>query len=116
MTPERAKGQAILDRLATAYAGRPGVDRAPMFGSVGLRHKERFFAFVGRDGALVVKVPESLAAELVASGRATAIKAGLHATREWVGLPLPADGRTDAWAAALAQAYEFAMKGSAVPA
>jgi TfoX/Sxy family transcriptional regulator of competence genes len=113
MKPVRAEGQAILDRLATEYAGRRGIDRAPMFGSVGLRFGEKFFAFVGRDGALVVKVPEALAGELVASGRAVAIKAGRNATREWVGLPIPADGRTDEWAALLAEAYAYAAGASA---
>jgi hypothetical protein len=113
MSPERAEGQAILEMLAAGYDNRPGVDRAPMFGSVGLRFRDRFFAFVGRDGALVVKVPERRAGELVASGRAAAIRAGRNATREWVGLPVPRDGRAGEWTALLAEAYEYAATGPA---
>jgi hypothetical protein len=116
MTPERAEGQAILDKLATRYASRPGVDRAPMFGSVGLRFRDRFFAFVGRDGALVVKVPELRARELVASGRAVAIRAGRNATREWVGSPVPRDGLSEEWATLLTEAYEYAAESVAVAA
>jgi predicted metallopeptidase len=46
----RAAAQRVLDALALDYVDRADVDRAPMFGSEGLRANARFFAFVGADG------------------------------------------------------------------
>ncbi|MGH2466933.1 MAG: hypothetical protein ACRDGL_04290, partial [Candidatus Limnocylindrales bacterium] len=71
----RADAQRVFDALAVAYLGRPGVSQGPMFGSLGLRAGGRFFAFVGADGQLVVKLPAGEAAELVASGRARPVYA-----------------------------------------
>lgn len=66
----RAQGQRLLDQLASDYLDRPEVDRAPMFGSLGLRVNGKFFAFVGAEGQLVTKLPEAQAAALVAKGQA----------------------------------------------
>jgi hypothetical protein len=104
----RAAAQGILDELALDYAHRTDVDRATMFGSEGLRVNARFFAFVGSEGQLIVKVPADQASALVASGEATAVRAGRHATREWIGVPVP-DDRDDVerWRGLLADAYRF---------
>ena len=63
-----------------------------MFGSNGLRCRDSAFAFVGRDGNLIAKLPAAHA-PLVAEGKATATLAGRQTTREWVGIPSPGDGR-----------------------
>jgi len=60
-----------------------------MVGSNGLRCRDSVFAFVGRDGNLIAKLPAAHA-PLVAEGKATAILAGRQTTREWVGIPSPA--------------------------
>lgn len=43
----RAGAQRILDELALDYVDRIDVNRAPVFGSEGLRVNARFFAFIG---------------------------------------------------------------------
>ena len=111
MNPKRAEAKAVLDELSVEYIAQPGVSLAPMFGSVGLRLNGRFFAFVGRDGVLVVKLRREMAGELVASGRAAAVRVGRNRSREWVGLPMPPNGRSEEWAGFLAAAYEHAMSG-----
>jgi hypothetical protein len=108
VNPKRAEAQAVLDELSAEYVGRPGISRSPMFGSVGLRLNGRFFAFIGREGVLVVKLPADLARPLVASGQAAAVRVGRNPTREWVGLSMPSDGRSDEWAGHLAAAYQHA--------
>lgn len=66
----RAAGQALFDALAGDYLDVSGVSRAPMFGSQGLQSNTRFFAFIGRDGQLVIKLPAAQAADPVAAGQA----------------------------------------------
>lgn len=86
--PERrAEAQRRFDILAVGFIDRPGVSRGPMFGSIGLRAGDRFFAFVGRDGRLVVKLPPAQAATLVSAGEAAPVRAGRNLTREWVAVP-----------------------------
>jgi hypothetical protein len=75
---------------------------------MGLRRGDKFFAFVGRAGDLVVKLPEAQAAGLVAGGEATAVKAGRNPTREWVSVPLGADGDTTRWQQLMGDAYQYA--------
>ncbi|MFC4943630.1 hypothetical protein [Pseudonocardia sp. GCM10023141] len=83
----RRAAQAVFDELAEAHLGRPGVDRATMFGSAGLRVGTKFFAFVGSAGQLIVKVPAARAEALVAAGLGTPVRVGRAAAREWVGVP-----------------------------
>jgi hypothetical protein len=49
----RRAAQQLFDELAVDYLEVPGVSRATMFGSDGLRVDTGFFAFVGRDGQLM---------------------------------------------------------------
>lgn len=53
-----------------------------MFGSEGLRVNDKFFAFLGADGQLIVKVPAVQAAALVANGEADRMRAARSTTRE----------------------------------
>ncbi|MGH2512433.1 MAG: hypothetical protein ACRDGQ_07080 [Candidatus Limnocylindrales bacterium] len=105
----RAESQRVFDTMAVDYVDRPGVSRAAMFGSLGLKAGGRFFAFVGGEGQLVVKLPAHEASGLVEAGRATAVRAGRNPTREWVSLAWPTDGAAGEWSDVLAAAYRYAV-------
>jgi hypothetical protein len=101
----RAEGQRRFDVLARDFLDWPGVSRGPMFGSSGLRADGRFFAFVGRDGRLVVKLPPGEAAALVSAGEAEPVRAGRNRTREWVAVRFSDDREGAEWRRLLAEAY-----------
>ena len=104
----RAAAQQTFDTIAAEYVDAPEVSRAVMFGSNGLRCRDSFFAFVGRDGDLIVKLPAGDASALVAEGQATAVRVGRHAAREWVGVPHPEDrGGIDRWRELMAAAHRY---------
>lgn len=64
----RRSAQQLFDTLALYFLTLPRVNRASMFGSNGLRINTKFFAFIGRDGQLVIKLPAAQAAALVSAG------------------------------------------------
>lgn len=104
----RAAAQAVLDHLSQDLLGAPGVERDRMFGSDGLKVNGKFFAFVGREGRLILKLPPQQAADLVAAGHAHPVSIGRRRTREWVGLPMPDPPRDTAeWDRALADAHRY---------
>jgi len=104
----RAAAQQIFDAIAIEYFDLPEISRGAMFGSNGLRCLDRFFAFVGRDGDLVVKLPAAHAAGLVAEGQAAAIRAGGHTTREWVGIPnRDGDDSPQGWREFIAASHRY---------
>jgi len=104
----RAAAQAVLDRLSQDLLGAPGVERDRMFGSVGLKVNGKFFAFVGREGRLILKLPPQQAADLVAAVHAHPVSIGRRRTREWVGLPMPVPpADTAEWERALADAHRY---------
>jgi hypothetical protein len=119
MRPDRARGQHLFDELAAAYDEVPGVDRAPMFGSEALRVGRKVFAFVGREGQLIVKLPAPKVTELLAAGEAEPVHVGRNATREWAGIPYPTDPHggdgehrgADCWRALLSEAHKFVGTG-----
>jgi hypothetical protein len=78
----RAQAQRRVDTLALDLLGRPGVSPEPMFGTRALRAGERFFAFVGREARLVVKLPPAHTAALVTAGEAAPVRSGLDLTRK----------------------------------
>ncbi|HEV7168296.1 MAG TPA: MmcQ/YjbR family DNA-binding protein [Micrococcaceae bacterium] len=108
----RQASQLIFDTVAAEFGGRPEVSRAPMFGSSGLRLGGKFFAFVGGDGQLVIKLPAEEAAALVAAGAAEPVRAGRHATREWVGVTAR-DGCAPEWHRLVAEAHTYASTRTA---
>ena len=61
----RRSAQQLFDTLALDFLTRPRINRANMFGSNGLRIDTKFFAFIGRDGQLVIKLPAAQAAALI---------------------------------------------------
>ena len=93
----RERGQQLMRALAVTFPAEAGVAEARMFNGIGLRVAEGFFAFVSRTGALVVKLPESTAAELIGSGLGEPKTMGRRTMREWVSLPQPIDGDTTQW-------------------
>lgn len=104
----RAAAQAVLDLLSGDHIVRPGVERDRMFGSDGLKVNGKFFAFIGREGRLILKLPAGQAADLVAAGKAEPVTIGSRKTREWVGLPMPGTpGDTAEWKRALADAHSY---------
>ncbi len=73
-----------------------------------MRTYGKFFAFVGTAGELVVKVPSDQASVLVAEGAATRVRIGRNPAREWIGLPVQADGDgTNLWRDLLDEAYRY---------
>jgi len=70
----RRDAQRMFDELAADYLDLPDVSRAVMFGSDGLRVNAKFFAFVGGEGELIVKLPAAQCSALVAAGQAEPVR------------------------------------------
>jgi len=103
----RTHGQALLDDLAEDLHGDPDVDRAPMFGSLALRVRGKVFAFIGREGVLVVKLDEGSVDDLVRRGEATRLEIARNPAREWAAVPVaPADDLTQ-WRELVNRARDF---------
>ncbi|GAB3819660.1 hypothetical protein [Kribbella italica] len=116
MHPDRRQGQELLDELAAAYDDVPDVDRSLMFGSEALRvapdsgaRSSKVFAFVGREGELILKLPAPRVAELLAAGEAEPVHIGRNQTREWAAVPYPTDPTR--WGDLLAEAHTFVSRG-----
>ncbi|MGD5271776.1 hypothetical protein QT869_22540, partial [Xanthomonas citri pv. citri] len=99
-----ARAHVIFDPIAAEYLSRPGVDIGPMFGSEGLRIRGKIFAFVGYLSALVVKVPEARAEEIVAAGIAQRMVMREREMREWL---LVDRGEHEHWASLIAEAFAY---------
>jgi hypothetical protein len=80
-----------------------------MFGSEAVRVGRKVFAFVGREGQLIVKLPAPKVAELLAAGEAEPVHVGRNPTREWAGIPYPTDHTQ--WSDLLAEAHTFVSRG-----
>lgn len=106
----RRASQQLFDELVADYTARPGVTRRLMFGSEGLRYAGSFFAFVGGDGDLIVKLPKEQADRLVGSAEATRMRAGRREMRQWIGVPAPdRAGHADRWRTLIGDAYRYAV-------
>ena len=104
----RAAGQAVLDRLAEPYQDHPAAGRSRMFGSEALTAHGKIVAFVDGEGALVVKLPATRAAELVAAGDAVPMTIGRSPAKEWVGVAAPAaDADPHPWVPLLADGFDY---------
>lgn len=102
----RRDAQQLFDELAADCLDQPRVSRAVMFGSNGLRVDARFFAFIGGDGQLIVKLPAAQAAALVSADQADPVRAGRNTMREWIGVPHVAHpGGVAQWRHLIADAY-----------
>jgi hypothetical protein len=96
---------AVAGRMCDEHAD---VSRGRMLRAEAVRTGDKYFAFVGHEGDLVVKLPEARVAELVASGEGRPLEMpGRRPMREWVRL-LPNDaGACDAY---MREAREFVAR------
>ncbi|WP_067478971.1 hypothetical protein [Actinomadura hibisca] len=78
----------LLDRIAEDF---DDVSMGTMFRSPGLRVGGKVFAFLGRRGQLIVKLPRARAGELVAAGTADEVVMGKRTMREWIEFPEQGD-------------------------
>lgn len=105
----RRAAQHLFDVLAVDYLNQPRVNRARMFGSEGLRLDTKFFAFIGREGQLIIKLPSAQAKALVSAGAGSPVRAGRSTKREWVGVPAaPHNAGVEPWRNIVADAYGYA--------
>jgi hypothetical protein len=101
-TPHR--GEELFAELTADLRGRPGVDEGRMLRSPGLRIDTRFFAFVGNDDRLIVKLPRERVDALVGQGIATPVTVGDRTMKEWVALPYTGD---EAWRPFIEEALAY---------
>lgn len=100
----RRRAHALFDPIAAEYLTRDGVDIGRMFGSEGLRIRGKIFAFVGFDGALMLKLPADRTDALVAEAAADRLVMRGSEMREWVTVD---QGRGASWRALIDEAYAF---------
>ena len=89
MTDRLAAARVLFDDLAVDHLGRPHVTMGRMFASEGLAVHGKIFAFVGRDGRLILKLPRARADELTGAGATEPVVLGGRTMREWVGVRCP---------------------------
>jgi TfoX/Sxy family transcriptional regulator of competence genes len=100
--------RALFDELVAALLSGPGISRKRLFGRDGLRSRDSFFAFFDRD-RLVLKLPEPLAAALVASGQAAVATDVSPTMRKWVAVSAPSsDADRSRWRDLLDEAHTYA--------
>jgi len=102
-----AAGVAALYDLVSELPARPPVTQGRMFNGDGLRVRGRMFAFIGRNGDLVVKLPEPRVRQLVDQNTGAAVVMGTRTMREWV--RFPAEAGVGRWSEALEEAHGFAL-------
>ncbi|MGI5171530.1 hypothetical protein ACQEU3_45020 [Spirillospora sp. CA-253888] len=91
--PDRpaALNRDLLERVADDFDGAPDVVMGTMFRSPGLRVGDKIFAFLGRDGRLIVKLPRERADAFVGAGTAEQVVMGERRMREWFAFPAQDD-------------------------
>jgi hypothetical protein len=88
MTTPAAPGEAFFQTLAEPLLAMPEVERSTMMGLPCLRLGGAFFAsFDRRSGALLIKLAEPRASELVASRQAVPFAPAGRRFREWAAVP-----------------------------
>ena len=102
-----AASVVALHALISELPAHPVVTRGRMFNGDGVKVHEKMFAFIGRNGDLVAKVPESRVRELVALEAGAPVVMGRRTMREWV--RLPAEAGVGAWSEVLDEAYSFGL-------
>ena len=100
-----ARGREVFDPIAEQHCRLPGIDIGRMFGTEGLRVREKVYAFVVHNGSLVVKLPERRIGELVAAGGAGPMIMRGRPMREWAEVPL--DAGSDRWQRLIDEARAF---------
>lgn len=109
--------RALFERATAGVRTRADVSEGVMLHSPGLRVGGSFFAFVGSGESVIVKVRRDRAEALVAGGSATRVTLGTRTLREWVELPMPADGDPAPWTTVVEEACAYvAAQHEAAPA
>jgi len=101
-TAAQLAGRDRLDAIVAERLGGAAIDQGPMFSTTGWRTGGAVFAFVGRDGALIVKLPEGRVRELVEAGDGEPMTVGERTRREWVRIPPHRE-----WESLVVQAHAF---------
>jgi hypothetical protein len=91
----------VYDALADTFLSRPGVAVGRSLNNETLTVGGKIFAFL-KDGALVVKVPATTVAALLAVGDGVAFMAGGRTMREWAMVPDP-----QRWSGLMEEAFTF---------
>jgi hypothetical protein len=99
-----------LHALISELPPVPPVTEGRMFNGDGVKVRQRFFAFIGRNGDLIAKLPEPTVREFVAQGSGLPVVMGTRTMREWARFPVEAGVGT--WSEVLDQAYSFVSAGS----
>ncbi|WP_395244059.1 hypothetical protein ACGGZK_18345 [Agromyces sp. MMS24-K17] len=97
----RTRGRARLDEATADLQQAPDVAVGTMFGSEGYTVRGKLFAFVDREGRLVVKLPEE---RVDALGLDHMVMRG-RPMREWAAVPY--DDGVERWAALAVEAHGF---------
>ncbi|WP_104162288.1 hypothetical protein [Cryobacterium sp. N22] len=105
--PQDTYGVSVgaLYALVSELPVHPPVTRGKIFNGDGVKVQGKVFAFIGRNGDLVAKVPESRVRELVSQHTGRPVVMGRRTMREWV--RLPAEAGVGAWSDVLDEAYHF---------
>ena len=102
-----AMGVTALRALVAGLPAHPPVTQGRMFNGDGVKVREKIFAFIGRNGDLVVKLPQARVRDLVTSRAGDPVVMGVRTMREWV--RLSAEAGVGAWSEVLDEAYRFGV-------
>lgn len=102
-----AASVVALHALISELPAHPRVTHGRMFNGDGVMVHEKVFAFIGRNGDLVAKVPAPRVLEMVALEAGVPVVMGRRTMREWV--RLPAEAGVGAWSELLDEAYSFGL-------
>ena len=105
-----AASVGALNALVAELPVDPPVVPGRMFNGDGVKVKGRFFAFIGRNGDLIAKIPAARVRELVAEQTGTSVVMGSRTMREWARFPVEAGVGT--WSQVLEEAYQFVLAGA----
>ena len=108
-----AIGVSALSALVAKLPAHPPVTHGRMFNGDGVKVHGKMFAFIGRNGDLVAKLPHDRVRDLVASRSGDPVVMGVRTMREWVRLSAEAEAEAEAgagaWSEVLVEAYSFAL-------
>lgn len=98
---------AALHDLVSELPVHPPVTRGRIFNGDGVKVHEKVFAFIGRNGDLIAKLPETRVLELVSQHTGAPVVMGQRTMREWA--RLPAEAGVGMWSEVLDEAYRFGL-------
>lgn len=94
----------LFEQIAQAFAERPGVTRAKVFGAPGLKVRGKVFACLIKDD-LVIKLPRERVEAMIDAGDGHPFDPGMgRIMKEWIAIP---PGNGDRWLAMAEEARDF---------